>query len=129
VAASPRFPGNVLDAIRKSLVLGIRAGTGSHRVIAVWAVVAEGRVFVRSWGVKPDGWHSAFVAEPRGVIEIAGRRLRVRAVRTRSERVKDAVDRAYREKYHTKASLRWVRDLCRPRSRATTIELQPQPGR
>jgi hypothetical protein len=120
-----RFSGPVLDAIRRSHVVGIRAGSGSHRIIAIWAVVVEGRVFARSWGVKRGGWYATFLEEPRGILEIAGRPLRVRAVRTRSERLMDEVSRAYAEKYHTPGSRRWVRDLCRPKSRATTTELVP----
>jgi hypothetical protein len=106
-------------------VLGIRAGTAPHRIIAVWVVVVAGRVFVRSWGVKAGGWYDTFLEEPRGVIEIAGRTIRIRTIRTRSDRLKDAVSRAYREKYHTPGSLRYVRDLARPKSRGTTTELVP----
>ena len=119
------FSAPVLAAIRDAQVLGIRAGTAPHRIIAVWVVVVSGRVFVRSWGVKAGGWYNTFLEEPRGVIEIAGRTIRIRAVRTRSDRLKDAVSRAYREKYHTPGSLKYVRDLARPKSRATTTELVP----
>jgi hypothetical protein len=119
------FSAPVLAAIRDAQVLGIRAGTAPHRIIAVWVVVVAGRVFVRSWGVKVGGWYDTFLEEPRGVIEIAGRTIRIRTIRTRSDRLKDAVSRAYREKYHTPGSLRYVRDLARPKSRATTTELVP----
>jgi len=49
----------------------------------------------------------------------------VRAVQTRSLRLKDAVDRAYLEKYHTPGSLKFARDLGRKKSRETTTELVP----
>jgi hypothetical protein len=120
-----RFPPGVLSTIRKSQVLGIRAGTGDHRIIAVWVVVAEGRVFIRSWSRKPAGWHATIVKERRGVAEVAGVQYPVRAIQTRSDRLKTAVDRAYEEKYHTPASMKWVRDLNRPPSRDTTTELVP----
>jgi hypothetical protein len=48
-----RFPANILTAIRQDKILGIRAGTEPHRIIGIWAVVVEGRVFVRSWSLKP----------------------------------------------------------------------------
>ena len=120
-----RFAPKVVDAIRDAQVLGIRAGTGPHRVIGIWVVVVEGRVFVRSWSVKPAGWFHAFQEEPRGIMVIGARELRIRAVLTRSERVKDAVSRAYLEKYHTPGALKYARDLGRPKSRATTTELVP----
>src|SRR6059058_2316435 len=100
-----RFPDDVLTAIRDGKILGIRAGSQPHRFIGIWAVVVEGRVFVRSWSLKARSWYPAFLEEPRGAINVDGRELPVRAVRTRSERLKDAVDRAYLEKYKTLGSI------------------------
>jgi hypothetical protein len=122
---SRRLPAKVVARIRDGMILGIRAGTKPHRVIGIWAVVVENRVFVRSWSLKPRSWWRTFLEEPRGIVEVSGRRLRVRAVQTRSERLKDAVDRAYLEKYHTPGSIKFARDLGRARSRATTTELVP----
>jgi hypothetical protein len=59
---------------------------------------------------------------------VGGRELRVRAVQTRSERLKSAIDRAYLEKYHTPGSVRYARDLGRKASRDTTTELLPVPS-
>jgi hypothetical protein len=108
-------------------VVGIRAGSAPHRVIGIWAVVVDGRIFVRSWGVKPDGWYRTFADESVGLMVPMGRTrgISVRALPVRSERLKDAVSRAYAEKYHTTGSLKYVRDLSRPRSRNTTTELVP----
>jgi hypothetical protein len=114
-----------LDAIRESSVLGIRAGTKPHRFIAIWCVVVDGRVFVRSWSIKPQSWYRTFLEEPRGTIRIGSRKLTVRAVQTRSERLKDAVDRAYKEKYNTPGSLLFVRGFRLKKRRDTTTELLP----
>jgi hypothetical protein len=123
--ARRRFAPKVLTAIRDGQVLGIRAGTAPHRVIGIWAVVVDGRVFVRSWSMKPRSWFRTFVEEPRGIVTVDGREIPVRAVFTRSERLKDAVSSAYLEKYHTPGSLRFARDLGSAKSRATTTELVP----
>src|SRR2546425_9235638 len=120
-----RFTDAIRSAIRDGQVLGIRAGTQPHRIIAIWAVVVEGRVFVRSWSLKPRSWWRTFLEQPRGIVQVAGRTIPVRAVQTRSERLKDAIDRAYLEKYHTPGSVKFARDLGRARSRATTTELVP----
>ena len=119
------FPGDVLTALRDGKALRIRAGTRRHRFIGIWVVVVDDRAFVRSWSLKQRSWWRTFLEEPRGSIQAAGRTIPVRAVRTRSERVKDAVDRAYLEKYGTGASLRYARDLGSAKSRATTTELVP----
>lgn len=121
-----RFPGDVLTAIRDGKILGIRAGTQPHRFIGIWAVVVEGRVFVRSWSLKPRSWYRTFLLEPHGAIQVAERELPVRAIHTRSERLKAAVDRAYQEKYKTPGSIQYARDLGSEPSRSTTTELVPE---
>ena len=123
--ATRRFPEDILAAIRDGNMLRIRAGSEPHRFIGIWVVVVEGRVFLRSWSLKPRSWYRTFLKEPRGAIQVAGREIPVRAVPTRSERLKDAVDRAYLEKYKSPGSIKYARDLGRPKSRAATTELVP----
>ncbi len=125
VVARRGFPRKILASIRDDKMLRIRAGTDPHRFIGIWAVVVEGRVFVRSWSLKPRSWYRTFLEEPRGAIQVANREIAVRALRTRSERLKDAIDRAYLEKYDTRGSIRYARDLGRAKSRETTTELVP----
>jgi hypothetical protein len=125
-ATERRFSGDILADFRESKGLQIRAGTGRHRFIGIWVVVVNDRVFVRSWSVKPGGWYRTFLAEPRGVVHIAGREIAVRAARARDTRVRDAVDRAYLDKYHTPGAIKYARDLGSPKSRATTLELTPR---
>ena len=120
-----RFTGDILAAIHQARGLRIRAGTEPHRFIGIWVVVAQGRVFVRSWSLKPRSWYRTFLEDPLGAVQVAGREISVRAVRTRSERLKDAVDRAYLKKYNTPGAIKYARDLGRAKSRATTTELVP----
>ena len=117
------FDDRVVARVGAEKMLTIRAGTDPHRFIRIWAVVVEGRVFVRSWSLKPRSWYRCFLEEPRGAIKIGGREIPVRAVRVRSERLKDAVSRAYLDKYDTKGSIKYARDLGRAKSVATTTEL------
>ena len=120
-----RFTRDILAAIHDGKIIGIRAGTKPHRFIGIWAVVVEGRVFVRSWSLKERSWYRTFLEEPRGAITVGGREIQVRAIQTRSERLKEAVDRAYVEKYHTPGSIKYARELGGEKSRATTTELVP----
>src|SRR4051812_32508791 len=120
-----RFPDDVLTTIDARKMLRIRAGTQPHRFIGIWAVVVEGRVFVRSWSLEPRSWYRTFLEEPAGAIQVGDREIPVRAVRTRSERLKAAVDRAYLEKYNTPGSIKYAQDLGGETSRATTTELVP----
>ena len=120
-----RFPAEILETIRKDKIIGLRAGTQPHRIIGIWAVVVEGRVFIRSWSLKPRSWYRTFLEEPRGVIQVKDQEIAVRAVQTRSDRLKDAIDRAYLEKYYTPGSIKYAQDLGSEKSRATTTELMP----
>jgi hypothetical protein len=114
----------VVAAIDQSKILGIKAGARSdHRFIGVWVVVVDGRVFVRSWTLKPDGWYRAFLDDPLGTIQVGERQVRVRAVRATGARIRDAVERAYAEKYATPGSRKYVRGFRTPRRRDTTMEL------
>jgi hypothetical protein len=122
---SRRFSPRIVRELTGSRYLWIRAGT-AHRFIGIWVVVAEDRVFVRSWTLKAQGWNRTFLQHPSGAIRVGARAVRIRAVRTRSERLLRAVDRAYREKYTTPASLTYVAGLSRGRRRASTMELVPR---
>jgi hypothetical protein len=119
-----RFSGATLEELAKAKILGVRAGT-EHRYTGIWVVVVEGRVFVRSWNDKPTGWYRAFQAQPLGSMQLVGREIAIRARQLRSERLRDAVTRAYAEKYDTKASEKWVRGFAEPHRSATTLELLP----
>ena len=120
-----KFPKEIVAAIREAKILGIRAGTKPHRIIGIWAVVVEGRVFVRSWSLKQRSWYRTFLEEPRGMIEVNGRKIPVRAAFTRSERLKTAVDRAYAEKFPTPGSRLFVAGFKEKKRRDTTTELLP----
>lgn len=120
-----RFSKETLASLRDGKILGIRAGTSPHRFIGVWVVVVEDRVFVRSWSMKPRSWYRAFREEPHGAISVDGREIAVRARFPKSERLLEAISRAYLQKYHTPGSVKYARDLGGAKSRATTTEFVP----
>jgi hypothetical protein len=121
------FPRPVVAAIDEARILGVRAGARSrHRFVGIWAVVVEGRVFSRSWSQRPGGWFRTFLEDPLGTIRVGERQVSVRAVRVRSERLRDGVERGYAQKYATPGSLKYVRGLRTSRRRDTTIEFLPR---
>lgn len=114
----------MLAALDETKYLYIRSGS-EHRFIAVWPIVLENRLFVRSWNDKPTGWYRAFLTEPRGAIRVGEKIVRVRARPVQSERLNDAIDQAYLGKYNTKANVKYSKGLASPARRATTTELSP----
>jgi len=119
------FPKSIAAAIHAAKILGIRTGTKPHRIIGIWAVVVEGRVFVRSYSLKERSWYRTFHEDPRGVIEVNGKQFKVRPVFTRSERLKKLVDKAYAEKFPTPGSRVFVEGFKEKKRRDTTTELVP----
>ena len=122
-----RLPRTVVAAIDASAILGVRAGARSHhRFVGIWPVVIEGRVFARSWSLKAGGWYRTFIDDPQGAIRVGARVVRVRALPVRSERMRDAVERAYAVKYPTPGSRKYVRGFRAKRRRDATVEFVPR---
>lgn len=122
-----RFSDDILAALQKDKIIGVRAGKEStHRVIGVWFVLVEGRVFIRSWSLKPRSWWRTFLEDPYGTLFLGEREIPIRAIHTRSERLKDLVSQAYKEKYNTPGSIQYVKDMSRKKSRDTSTELVPR---
>jgi hypothetical protein len=117
----------VIAAIDASKIIGIRAGArANHRFVGVWPVVVKGRAFARSWTLTKDGWYRRFLEDPLGVLQVGEREVRIRAVRVKGERLRDAIDAAYAEKFTTKFAQTYVRGFRSPRRRDTTIEFVPR---
>ena len=70
MAKEVKFTNGIIELIRKAKILGVRSGT-EHRYTGIWVVVAEDRVFGRSWNDKPNGWFRAFRKKPNGTIQSA----------------------------------------------------------
>jgi hypothetical protein len=121
------FPRSTVAAIDASKILGVRAGLPSdHRFVGIWPVVVAGRVFGRSWSLKPGGWYRTFLDDSRGTMQVGDREIRIRAVPVRSERIRDAVEEAYAAKYPTPGSRRYVRGFRTKRRREATMEFTPR---
>jgi hypothetical protein len=122
---SRRLPPRIVSALDAGKSVRIRAGSEAHRFIGIWVVVARGRVFVRSWELRADGWCRTLRRELVGEIQVAGRTVSISARAVRSEAVQRAVDLAYAAKYSTPGSIKYVRGFRRGRRRASTMELLP----
>jgi len=125
MASTRCFPKPLLATFRDGKIVRIKAGA-RHRFIGIWGVVVDGRLFVRSWSIKRRSWYRAFMRDPSGYIQIGKQVIPIRAVRTRSSRLKVAVDRAYLKKYGRGWELKFAKDMVSPKSRRTTVELRPR---
>jgi hypothetical protein len=121
-----RFPPETLAGFAATKYLYIRVG--DHRLIPIWVVVVSGRVIVRSWNDRADGWYRAFRAQPRGAVRIGKDEIdeiSVRAVRVRSTRLNDAADAAYGTKYTTKTNAKYVEGFQAPKTQGNHVGTTP----
>jgi len=125
MATARQLPLRIVRALNASKSLRIRTGSQPHRFIGIWVVVALGRVFVRSWELRPTGWYHTLRRERVGEIQLGTWTVPISARVIRSERVLRAVDEAYKAKYTGPGSLMYVRGFRRGRRRASTTELLP----
>lgn len=115
----------VVEAFRNAKIIGVRAGR-EHSYTGVWVVVVDDRIFARSWSDKPTGWFRAFKKEPTGTVQVGEREVRVQGKAVRSARLRDAVTKAFAEKYPTKGSQKWVEGFAEPERVVNTIEFVPR---
>ena len=125
VVKDRKFGKATVEALRSAKILGVRSGT-EHRYTGVWVVVVDDRVFVRSWNDKPSGWFRAFKDEPTGMIQFGDRQVRVRGKAVRSQKMRDAVTKAFAEKYNTKGSRVWVEGFGEAARVVNTLEFVPR---
>jgi len=91
-------------------------------------------LYISSWGADPVRFANSAseCSSPAkscktSIVQLSGCKIAVRAVRIRSIYLKDAIDRAYLDKYKTAGALKYARDLGSAKSRAATIELMWSP--
>jgi hypothetical protein len=125
MAKDQKFSAEIVEALRKAKIIGVRSGS-EHRYTGVWVVVVGNRVFARSWSDKPTGWFRAFKKEPTGTVQVEKIEIPVHAKQVRSARVRDSVTKAFAEKYNTKGSLKWVEGFREPERVLTTVEFVPR---
>jgi len=115
----------IVEVARKAKIAGVRAGT-EHRYTGVWIVVIEDRLFVRSWNDKPTGWFQAFRKQSSGMLQLGELEIGVRCKLVHSSRLRDAVTKAFGEKYNTKGSQQWVQGFAEPERLVNTLEFVPR---
>lgn len=93
-----------------------------HRTI-IWAVVADGDVYVRSLRGERGRWFRELMANPDAVLHVEGEAIRVRAVRADDPESVERASDGFKRKYAKSRSLdSMIRDEILP----TTVRLDPR---
>ena len=73
------FDAETLQRLREVRELKIRTGKHPKTAVVIWIVVADDKVFVRSWLGDKGRWFRDLAAGGPATLEFAGRRLEVQA--------------------------------------------------
>jgi hypothetical protein len=93
-----------------------------HRTI-IWAVVADGDVYVRSLRGERGRWFRELMANPDAVVHVEGEAIPVHAVRADDPESVERATEGFRSKYGKSRSLdSMIRDEIAP----TTVRLDPR---
>ena len=79
MTSKTRFLKEIIGSVHREKIIG---SDSAHRIIGIWAVVVEGRVFVRSWGMKPRSWWRTLLDDPYGLMTVGTQEFSIRAIQT-----------------------------------------------
>ncbi len=88
----------------------------------IWSVVVEGDLYVRAYNGTNSRWHKSAMRQKAGRITVAGmtRDVEFEAVEGSMD---EAIDAAYREKYH---SSQYLAPMIGARTRSATVRITPR---
>ena len=86
----------------------------------IWEVVADGRLFVRSYSGTSSRWYQAALQHGAGKIHAAGGEFEVRFAAVSDEALQQKIDAAYRQKY---AGSPYAAAMISDRARRATVEI------
>jgi len=103
--------------------VAIRTDKHPKSAVAIWVVVADDEVFVRSWRGSKGRWYRDLAAGGPATLEFAGRSLAVQALPAADQ---DAVDRTSRELLRKYQQSTHANEMVRSETLPTTLRLEPR---
>ena len=117
------FDADTLHDLREVRQVAIRTETHPNSAVVIWAVVADGDVFVRSvYGAK-GRWYRDLAAGGPAALEFASRRLAVQAIPETDPTAVDRASRQYLRKYRPSP---YAQAMVENDVLATTLRLEPR---
>ena len=120
-----RFSPEVLQRLEATEEIDLesrRRHTRARRA-TIWAVVSDGKAYVRSIRGTAGPWYRELRAAREGILRLGRRAIPVRAVAVRSPKALREVSAAYRRKYRSSPYLSTV---LTPRAVTATLRLEPR---
>lgn len=109
------------DRTKEIRVAGRRADGSRRRLVIIWCVVVDGKVYVRSVHGPDGGWYQGVIRYHEGTIAWDENARDVAYIPDDS--ADDSIDAAYFHKYGTGESSKLI---TRPTARSTTLRVEPR---
>ena len=117
-----KFDAATLGALRDTEEVTIRTDKHPKTAVVIWVVVADGEVFVRSARGAKGRWYRDLAAGGPATLEVAGRRLAVKATPATDQASIARASREYLSKYQSSP---YAQTVVRAEVLPTTLRLEP----
>ena len=118
-----KFDADTLRPLHDAKEIAIRTEKHPKSAVVIWAVVADGEVFVRSVQGAKGRWYRDLAAGGSATLELAGRQLAVTVIPVSGA---DAIARASREYLRKYEPSPYARSMVRDEVLPTTLRLEPR---
>lgn len=117
------FDRDTLHALRDANEITIRTDKHPASAVPIWVVVDGDDAFVRSVQGARGRWYRDLAAGAGATLEVAGRRLAVRAVPASDPGAIERASREYLRKYRPSP---YAQTMVKPELLSTTLRLEPR---
>ena len=117
------FDADVLRELRAMQEVGIRTEKHPNAAVAIWVVVADEEVFVRSVRGTKGRWYGDLAAGGPATLEFAGRQLAVHAIPVSDPAAVARASHEYLRKYQPSP---YAQAMVRSDVPPTTLRLEPR---
>jgi hypothetical protein len=118
-----RFDADALRDVRSTKEVRIRTEKHPDSAVVIWVVVVDDIVFVRSFRGARGRWYRDLATGGDATLEVAGRRLAVRATPEREPAAIERVSQEFLRKYQPSS---YAEAMVKQDILATTLRLEPR---
>jgi len=117
------FDADTLRTLRDLHEVRIRTEKHPKSAVVIWVLVADDKVFVRSWLGNKGRWYRDLAVGGPATLEFAGRRLEVQAIPVSEPGAIDRASREFLQKYRTSSH---AQEMVCSEILPTTLRLEPR---
>lgn len=112
-----------INYIETHSLIGIKAGLHRETFLDIWMIVANDRIFARSWGLAEKSWYNTFLQDPKGQIKCGENIFNIKAIVPIDKNdLTPAINNAYLTKYNTDHNIEYAKEIIKAKHIEKTLE-------